>query len=468
MTYLFKMFSFYGRFYVIHQFFHLIWELIWSFLVSNSTIASDGNDDNIVHGRIYRILWRSAWFDQDYHDLKNFLLIPSRLWSTLTGHTDQYDDPNQIWTHPQWTLHGVNASSVWFSRSPTDQDVLDIRQYPFVWYGQNTTATHILQLSHHDFWLWMEEQRILSDYQPRVNTIFIWTSARAGSTLLGQILARVPHTKVISEPFSWAYLVGLRNKGMMSGQDEAFYVRALLLLTLKMEEERDPGVRHVVIKFPRMCTPQIGLVQRALPQGKHVFLSRQPDQSIGSWLRIAENLQRDQPLFYRFGLRPVVLNHISLPYTPVRYRSLVERYRTQKWTLSLAEIFALSYGGSIACLAQQRQLADMWLTYDELVNTDEIFTRCRVITSLLEKCAIHEFDLPDLMDAFESPSQKSLMNSRHVASSVGDSGQDSGARAPHEITNMVNGIFRDLQLPLTYHMSSKEFRAFIADFTMDA
>lgn len=462
------MLSLYGRLFVIHRILHWLWELLWGFLVSDSRIDSKSNK---VNGRIYRILWRSAWFDQDYHDLNNFLLIPSRIWPTLSGHADQYDDPNQIWTQPQWTPHGVNATSVWFSRSPPDRDVQDIRRYPFVWYGQNTTATHILQLSHHAFWQWMDQLRILIDYQPCVNVIFIWTSARAGSTLLGQIFARVPNTKVISEPFCWAYLVGLRNAGTMTLLEEERYVKALLLVTLKMEEERDRGLRHLVIKFPRICTPQISLVQRALPQGKHVFLSRQPNRSIESWLRIAVNLHRDQPMFYRFGLRPAVLNHISLPYTPMRYRYLAERFLGQKWTLSLPEIFAISYGGSILCLAQKRELADVWLMYDELVNTNEICSRGQVVTSLLEKCKIHEFDLPDLMDAFKSHSQRGLMNSgRHASSSAdsdADSDQSTVARA-HEITNMVNGIFHDLQLPLSYDMSSKEFQAFIADFTMDA
>eukprot|EP00095_Tigriopus_kingsejongensis_P009363 maker-scaffold1108_size62262-snap-gene-0.11 protein:Tk09363 transcript:maker-scaffold1108_size62262-snap-gene-0.11-mRNA-1 annotation:"mediator of rna polymerase ii transcription subunit 15-like" len=383
----------------IGQLLKLLFQWVLDFLVFGPIGCPSSSKP--LRARHYRILWRSGWFDQDYHDLNNFMLWP--LGSK---------DPNQIWLDNSWTLQGVNTESVWFSRSPSD--VYRLARFPFVWFGQNSTSTQILTLSHVHFWAWIDELGLLETYQPKSNLIFIWTTARSGSTLLCQILSRIPQTLVISEPYAWVYLLGLRNAQKMSPEDEERYIRALLLLTLKMAEDRDRNVETIVIKFPRMCTPQIGMVRQTLPQGNHIFLSRRPDKSIESWLKIATNLRGS--LFYKYGLRPAVLHHLSLPYTPMKYRSLLDQFLSQKWTMPLPAMFALSYGGSILCFRQHCEAANVNLTYDDL-TAPNAFTRANLLMGILKTCRITTpVDLPLLMDAFRNHSQMGLMNSQEIGS----------------------------------------------------
>ena len=83
-------------------------------------------------------MWRSAYFSQDFHTLDNFLLVHSR-----------YGDPLAAVDHTSVTLHGADASHVWFCAA--DDDVYDVAAFPFAWHAQNVGAKKIIKMRHEVF-----------------------------------------------------------------------------------------------------------------------------------------------------------------------------------------------------------------------------------------------------------------------------------------------------------------------------
>ena len=197
----------------------------------------------------------------------------------------------------------------------------------------------------------------------------------------------IPRTRAISEPYPLVYLVGLRNRGIIGAEQEKRLISTAFKVTAKIEQLRSGGkYENIVFKLARICQPQIPMVRECFPGARIIFTTRNPKDSIESWLKIGDNLKRS--LFFRYGLRPAVFNHLSLPYEPPGYRDLLAKYFSRRWTMPIQDMFAISYTGSLQCYLLNKGCYDLAVTYEEL--TRDIPVKCRRLN----------FELPLLPQSF--------------------------------------------------------------------
>ena len=96
---------------------------------------------------IVDIKWRSAFFDQDFHDLNNYI------WTH-----NSFVEADYVLDKPHVTLHGINDKNVWFCIA--DEDVYNVEKFPFAWYAQNTKAKKFVIMKIGVFLNLMERKKI--------------------------------------------------------------------------------------------------------------------------------------------------------------------------------------------------------------------------------------------------------------------------------------------------------------------
>ena len=89
------------------------------------------------------------------------------------------------------------------------------------------------------FLLWgLREKMVILLQEKLPELVVIHNTARCGSTLLCQMLNNLPKTRVVSEPFSYLVLHGMRRQGKLSEDQFGEIVKSMTLMSLKSNSGR--------------------------------------------------------------------------------------------------------------------------------------------------------------------------------------------------------------------------------------
>ena len=119
---------------------------------------------------------------------------------------------------------------------------------------------------------------------PDKKLTFVNMTARCGSTLLGQIMARTPNTCVLSEPWALVHANYLLNQNLISETDFKTMLRNIVRILCNWEHKKE--IDHVFIKATVFMAPAFPLLKKMFPRAKFVFNTRNFQSSSESYMQL--------------------------------------------------------------------------------------------------------------------------------------------------------------------------------------
>merc|ERR1719186_988681 len=243
-----------------------------------------------------KVVWISivdiAWLP----DLDHFMLL----------HED-WVDLDYILKQSNVTLYGVTRSHVLFCVTKPDVAVYS-SSFPFVFLGQHFSAEKLVVMP-------IEYFHQLADKMgdPTIPVTVLNNMGRCGSTLICQMLSRVPRIRVMSEPWPLYCLQDRYRRGQFTQHG---YKRLIVsLIRMQCKKETDEQIDLILLKLPFTCVIQMEDIRALLPQIKHIFLLRQPLAAIRSLLKIylTGAISRDQIDYYSNPLLQTIFEDKTPP-----------------------------------------------------------------------------------------------------------------------------------------------------------
>ncbi len=116
---------------------------------------------------------------------------------------------------------------------------------------------------------------------PRHQVAVFGMTARCGSTLMAQVMNRVPNTRSISEPWALVSLYLMFADGRIDSEEHRALVRSSVRLLAKVEP--GSGLERVAIKLTMYSNPQLRTIHELFPDFLYFFTARHPLPSLLSY-----------------------------------------------------------------------------------------------------------------------------------------------------------------------------------------
>ncbi|HEU4730489.1 MAG TPA: sulfotransferase [Kofleriaceae bacterium] len=186
--------------------------------------------------------------------------------------------PEQVLDNPHVSLYALDPDhrQALFVETPPD---CDLRSRPFLYQAQAEHATQVIAVPYPLFFDWAERM-------PRANeVVVIHSSGRCGSTLLSRMLHEVDVMLALSEPDVFTQVT----EWMVWGELTADEARPLLAAAARhyWKAGLKPGASWLVMKLRSQVNAIIQVLDQALPDARHLYIYRNAEDVIASYLRVA-------------------------------------------------------------------------------------------------------------------------------------------------------------------------------------
>ncbi len=370
------------------------------------------------------VVWRAHYVQTMAHSGSNFLYVH-----------DKYVSPRYILEKKNVTLFTMDATHVYFCVTDEDVDVYDMESFPFIFLAHYSQARKLIILPISSFHKLGDD---LGD--PTVPVSLVNMTARCGSTLISQMMSRVPHVRSMSEPWVLVAL-NLSFRKRLFNWDEA---RRLMQTCLRLLCKVEPGCRvdRIVIKFPPPVSPMFAPLSELFPDFRLVFNTRHPRPSLVSTFKVVRDLRRF--LYVRSGLhlRELVHNFFPLPYTD-EYCAKLESVVGILLRYNQEELLAFTHGAVLLTYTEARSIYSHVVLYENLVEDPEGEAR-----RLFGALGVPEDHVPSALEALKQDSQKSTLVKTQEKLVI-----------PDETWSRLSRVLGDLKLGVSYEMSVEEFKA---------
>jgi hypothetical protein len=156
---------------------------------------------------------------------------------------------------------------------------IDLSSAPFVYHAQREFVTRLIAVPYDD----------LPDLAKRVKSpekiIFVYSTGRAGSTLMNQIFNEIDNVTSFSEPDVFLNFVHIAYNADNRGELSDLLTDCFKLFVYPYANDM------VVIKHRGECIDIADLFHKAFPSAKNLFMYRQATDWVASWRRIILELE---------------------------------------------------------------------------------------------------------------------------------------------------------------------------------
>ena len=275
---------------------------------------------------------------------------------------------------------------------------------------------------------------------PKVKVGIAVMTARSGSTLLSQIMNRVPGTRSLSEPHPIGNLWYLFRDGTIDWEELRRRLRGAIRLLAKTQSGSD--VERVIMKLCPYGAPMCEIMKDEFPDATFIFCTRHPLPTLLSYRKVWSVFA--DSLFGKSG--QTWREHgwsLSFPVKKGKYEKV--RKLTQSWMqpVNYDQFTSLIYAGAFSCAKEYADIFDQIWLYEDLSGDP-----AKCVQTLFDNMGVKDAASVGLA-AMEKESQNGIF-SHKVAQDVDPA-----------VKRAANEIHRDLDLDLDFDCSLPEFRRYL-------
>ena len=160
----------------------------------------------------------------------------------------------------------------------TIEDITQLSKTPFFYYAQVEQAQRLIAVSYQDLY-----QLAQTIDQPLKHLIIIYNVGRCGSTLLHHIFNQLNNTLSFSEPEIISQMVGIRPQN--GSRDSELTQLLWSCICLLCKPSFTTNITHHVLKIRPIGFGIYDLMKQAFPESKTIFLYRNANQVVTSFIR---------------------------------------------------------------------------------------------------------------------------------------------------------------------------------------
>ena len=402
-------------------------DLIFNFTLSGGTRQERKNaeSDYEKSAQIVKIAHRSSPFFAGWTSPNNFITLH-----------EKYVNPDYILQHDNIQLQFVTKSHAYFSVMNPAYSFYVSPATPFSFITQFLFAEEFVILP-----LPSLERLTEKLGNPEEDLIFISNTARCGSILLSQILAKVPNTRVITEEMAVTNVHGMYNSKEISKEK----LRSLLQCIVRILCKKNNSSFHerTVIKMGYLTTPTEKELKSLFPDAKFVFTTRMPKPSIASFEKVVQTT----PGLYatlRIGTR-YFIKCMPYPYDNERLQQQLQKEFNpiRVWQLGKnPELIAITYAGALQCFLENKDMYDYVVLYENWATDKDNMAK-----ELFEVLDISLGHVQGALEAMDSHSQNNMFGSSGGALKDDD-----------PIWNNCDSAFRAVGVPLSINSNLEDYK----------
>ncbi len=349
----------------------------------------------------------------------------------------KYVHPDYISRNKNVTLLDIEKDYALFSVTDVDVNINNTEQFPFVFVSQYLEARHLIILPIKSFHRLADE---LGD--PKVPVAVAYMTARCGSTLVTQMLNKVPGTRALAENWATCRLTSLRHKGIITPEES----RRLLKSGIRLHCKISPGesVERVFLKFTTYNGPLSKELHSMFPQIALIFNTRHPTPSVKSYWQVWEAMS--STLDFKLGLhwKANAIDFKSfLPFDD-QNPDILAANNTWFPAVGIDAYGVIFYAGSLACYMRCKEIYDYILYYENLAENPE-----REMKEVFRLMKIPQEHLQRAISGMKKDSQNKTFGKR---------GQGRSYQLSPETLAYMDNYFQKLNLPIKHDMTFKEFK----------
>ena len=313
---------------------------------------------------------------------------------------EEYFHPRYILEHDSVTLQALNKDYALFCiKRDKNFDIYDSTIVPFLFVVQYLVAEELIILPLSSFHRLAEEEAGDPKYK---SMTMLHMTARCGSTLVCNFMARVPKVRAMSEPWSLAHLHQMYAEKDISYDEYRRLLRNTIRLQFKNENNTE--IDHLFVKMSHFATPCTKYVKEDFPQMKFMFITRMLMPALKSFRKVVNG----QPfVFVQSGsIQRWYTNATSFPYDEAWWKRY-DKYRSIKYTLYaysgwLHEVHStFSVAGSLQCYLNDIDLFSKAIIFEDLkANPRE------GLTDIFNIIGIDTKHIDNSLEALKTDSQK--------------------------------------------------------------
>ena len=238
---------------------------------------------------------------------------------------NKYVHPNYILIHDNVTLYGFAQNHAFFCVSDHDVDVHDIENFPFQVIGQKVMCKKLIVIKLEYF---HQLAKKIGD-PPGRKVGFVQYTSRSGSTLLSQVINKVPGTRIINDPMCLLNIQRFHlNKVWTEDKTEICVKDAVRFLCKPLNGKK---IDFTLIKWLSLTNRMIPLAMNNFPTYKWIFLTR----TVKPALKSVAKLGFSYPWFYQWS---------DIIYADFHYNHLTIDDRNEEWKKVREEVYKDGYG----------------------------------------------------------------------------------------------------------------------------
>ena len=364
-----------------------------------------------------------------HYDLSNFLITH-----------DKYESLDYILNKANVTLFGLGKDNAIFVVTDESVDIYETKKFPFTSLGQVLEAKKLVIIDHVTLHRLADR---LGD--PKVQVSILNMTCRCGSTLITQMMSRVPKVRASAETYPSIHAHALYQEGKISRSEYRALLRSSIRVQCKVEPTSD--IEHIFMKLNCFNSAQFGILRVLFPKAVLFFNTRQLAPSSRSLKKVMSNSFVNM-ICTRWGFQwRHLIPQMPVPYDSPKIEEVYTQYEAQFFPkVTWVEHCALMSALVAACYEREPKVYNDIIFYEDLMENPEA-TMDRIFGIM----GMNKEHIDKALSALNRDSQNRILCPR---------GEQEGVQLTEKDKDDINRMFKRFNVPLTCEMSLEEFKEF--------